>query len=156
MSTCIYMFRTLSRYINHCLSIIQISKLVRHADSESIIWIKQNQTKSRYLPSLFRVASNSSKNIQPLKATKQLVYMPTCTYMLPTLSRYTNQFHSITQECKLVRYADSELIICIKETNKPTKVQLIPHACHGIFTLVRWSHKATSKQRYWPSIHNVA
>ena len=44
-------------------------------------------------------------NIEPGKATEQL----TCIYMFSTLHRYTNNYHSITQKCKLVRYIDFEL-----------------------------------------------
>ena len=40
--------------------------------------------------------------------------------MFCTRSKYTNDYHSITQICELVRHADSELIICIKPTYNPT------------------------------------
>ena len=51
----------------------------------------------------------------------------------------------------MVRHADSELIICIKPTYNHTNLQLIPYTCHEIFTLIRWSYKATQKLRYLPS-----
>ena len=82
--------------------------------------------------------------------------MATCMYMFRTRSKYTNDYHSITQICKLVRHADSELIICIKPTYNPTNLQLIPYACHEIFTLIRWNYKATPKLRYLPSICHAA
>ena len=77
-----------------------------------------------------------------------LFYMPTCNYMRHTSSRYTNHYHFITKICKL--------IICIKPTYNPTNLQLIPYACHGIFTLIRRSYKVTQKLRYLPSICHVA
>ena len=85
-----------------------------------------------------------------------LVYMATCMYRFRTLSKYTNDYHSFSKKYKLVRHADSELIICIKPTYIPTNVQLIHYACHGIFTLIRRCYKVTPKLRYLPSICHVA
>ena len=79
-------------------------------------------------------------DIQPGKATKQLkhhtFHMPTCIYKFSILHRYTNDYHSIAQICRLVRDIDFELTICIKQTYNPTNLQLMPNDCQDIFTLI--------------------
>ena len=119
---------------------------------------QQSYTKIKIFTILISCCIEFKQKYPTIKSynTTPISHLSTCPHV-PTCSLHWADIPIIIIPLrKFVRYADFELIICIKETYNPTKVQLIPHAYHDIFTLIRWSHKATSKLTYWPSIYNVA
>ena len=147
MPTCVYMFPTLSKYANHYHYNAQIYKLVGHAYSELIICIKETYIstnvqliscacydiyisirwsykatpKIRYWPSIHHDSSNKHATRKSYKTTP-ISHLSTCPHVY-TCSLHCGDIPSIIipskKICKLVRNANSEMIICIKQSHNP-------------------------------------